>query len=139
VSKDYFESPLEAEAAFYQAFVARDLKLMMQVWDNADDIVCIHPLGPALVGVEAVRASFEAILGKGTEMKFVVEECHRSQTSNAALHVVLEHIRVRGKSQPPVAATNAYRLTRRGWRMVLHHASPAPEGGQIDPSVPTLH
>jgi hypothetical protein len=40
--------------------------------------------------------------------------------------VVHEHIRLGKDSQhqPPVIATNVYRLTDNGWRMVMHHASP---------------
>lgn len=139
MSKRRFDTPLEAEAAFYGAFIRRDLEGMMAVWDETDDIVCVHPLGDVLVGVAAVRAAWEAILRSGQEMKFMVEERHRSQEGEFALHVVREHIRIGGKQQPPVAATNAYRLTDFGWRMILHHASPAPEAERAEEAPKTLH
>ena len=45
-----------------------------------------------------------------------------------AVHSVYEHITVAGEARPrgPVIATNVYLRTERGWRMVAHHASPAP-------------
>jgi len=134
-----FATALEAEAAFYTAFSKRDLEGMMAVWDDADDIVCVHPLGTVLVGAAAVRASFERLLSNPQEMTFMVEERHRSSDGELALHVVREHIRISGKQQPPVAATNAYRQTEDGWRMILHHASPAPEPEEAQPQPPTLH
>ena len=134
-----FATALEAEAAFYTAFSKRDLNGMMAVWDEADDVVCVHPLGTVLVGAAAVRASFERLLSNPQEMTFMVEERHRSSDDKLALHVVREHIRISGKQQPPVAATNVYRLTEDGWRMILHHASPAPEPEQPEQQAPTLH
>ncbi len=122
-----FATPLEAEAAFYTAFSKRDVNAMMAVWANDSDVVCIHPLGTLLVGVEAVRAGWDAIFRHDSDMKFMVEERHRSQSDTLALHIVFEHIRAGGKPQPPLATTNVYRLTDSGWRMILHHASPAPE------------
>jgi ketosteroid isomerase-like protein len=134
-----FATALEAEAAFYTAFSQRDLNAMMAVWDEADDVVCVHPLGTVLIGAAAVRASFERLLSNQQEMTFMVEERHRSSDGELALHVVREHIRISGKQQPPVAATNAYRLTEDGWRMILHHASPAPEPEPDKAPAPTLH
>lgn len=133
-----FATALEAEAAFYTAFSKRDLEGMMAVWDDAEDVVCVHPLGTVLIGAAAVRASFERLLSNQHEMTFMVEERHRSSDGELALHVVREHIRIAGKQQPPVAATNAYRLTDDGWRMILHHASPAPEP-EPEQQAPTLH
>jgi hypothetical protein len=45
-----------------------------------------------------------------------------------AVHSVYEHITIAGEARPraPVIATNVYLRTERGWRMVAHHASPAP-------------
>jgi ketosteroid isomerase-like protein len=139
VSKPTFTSPIEAEAAFYGALTRRDIAAMMTVWDTAEDIVCIHPLGTVLSGSAAVRASWEGIFRSDNEMKFVVEERHRSQSDTLAIHIVREHIRSGGKQHPPVAATNIYRLTEHGWRMILHHASPAPEPEAGDTGAQTLH
>ena len=45
-----------------------------------------------------------------------------------SVHSVYEHIAVAGepRARAPVIATNIFLRTERGWRMVAHHASPAP-------------
>ena len=56
-----FPTPEDAEAAFYDAFERADLAAMMAVWAEADDVVCVHPSGPRLVGFEAVREGWAQI------------------------------------------------------------------------------
>jgi hypothetical protein len=59
-------------------------------------------------------------------MEFRLSDVSHIYDQNLCVHVLHEHIRL-GKDthfQPPVIATNVYRLTDGGWRMVLHHASP---------------
>lgn len=122
-----FYTPLEAEAAFYAAFMQRDVEAMMTVWAEDEGIACIHPAGPVRIGRQAVRESWQAVFRGSPQMQFLVEERSRVQSETLAVHVVHEHIRVGGEPPPPpVIATNAYRLTEHGWRMILHHASPSP-------------
>lgn len=122
-----FYSAEEAEAAFYRAFERHDLDAMMSVWADEASVVCVHPGGPMLIGREAVRASWEQILAGSGTLSFVVQEVRREARDGLAVHVVQEHIRSGDEpAGPPVLATNVYRLTDRGWRMILHHASPSP-------------
>lgn len=134
-----FDTPLEAEAAFYAAFSRKDVDAMMAVWDDAPDVVCVHPMGTLLVGREAIREAWEAIFRHGPNLMFLIEERVRRHEGELAVHVVHEHVRSPSDStNPPMPATNAYRLTPAGWRMVLHHASPPSRAG--DPSsAPTFH
>ena len=117
-----------AEAAFYEALQAADVDALMQVWADDDDLVCVHPGGPRIVGAAAIRSSFEQLLAGGA-LRIVPERVLRSVTLGCAVHNVVE--RVVMQSQPGeqkfgfVLATNAYTKTPDGWRMVLHHASPA--------------
>lgn len=127
MSETRYSTPQEAEAAFYQAFQRKDLGAMMAVWDDGTDIVCVHPGGRMLIGADAVRASWEDIFRRGPALHFVVDERSRTENGELALHIVHEHIHAGGEMAPaPVLATNAYRRTAHGWRMILHHASPAP-------------
>lgn len=120
-------TPREAEAAFYAAFIRHDIEAMMAVWADDETIACIHPLGEAHIGRAAVRRSWQAVFHNSPPMKFMVEERRRMEEAGLAVHVVHEHIRVKNEpARAPVIATNAYRLTPAGWRMVLHHASPGP-------------
>lgn len=137
MNRPFFATPQEAEAAFYRAFSQRDLPAMMAVWAEDEDVVCIHPGGQTLMGAEAVRASWAEIFRNAPDMQFVVAEKQRSQNDTLAVHVVHEHIRTGGEmSRAPILATNVYRRTESGWRMVLHHASP---GGAAAEEPQTLH
>jgi len=127
MSETRYYTPQEAEAAFYASFQRKDLAGMMAVWAEGDDIVCVHPGGRMLIGADAVRAGWDDIFRRGPAMQFIVDERRRAEDGGLALHIVHEHIRVGGEMAPaPVLATNAYRRTAHGWRMILHHASPGP-------------
>jgi uncharacterized protein (TIGR02246 family) len=137
--KTRYDTPLEAEAAFYAAFSHRDLDAMMDVWDDAPDVVCVHPMGTMLVGREAIREAWQAIFRNGPALTFLIEERVRRHEHDLAIHIVHEHVRVPSETmRPPMSTTNAYRLTADGWRMILHHASP-PARASAEPAAPTYH
>ncbi|MEO1766068.1 YybH family protein [Thiobacter aerophilum] len=122
-----FPSPEDAEAAFYRAFERNDLDAMLAVWDEAEDVICVHPMGSPLKGVRAVAQSWQEILGAQVAMRFGIEPIQITRQQGLAIHIVKEHIMVPdGKPVAPMSATNVYRETPAGWRMILHHASPAP-------------
>ena len=56
----------DIEAAFYEALQKGDIELLMACWADEDDVVCVHPGGPRMVGVGAIRAGFEAMFAHGT-------------------------------------------------------------------------
>jgi uncharacterized protein (TIGR02246 family) len=118
-------SPDDVEAEFYDAMQRGDIVRMMAVWADDEETVCVHPGGGRLVGTAAIRASFEAIFGQGT-VPVVPEQVHRLQTMTAAVHHLVEHIRVEGPEGVQEAwalVTNVYLKTALGWRMAAHHAS----------------
>ncbi len=120
-------TPREAEKAFYQAFEQADAEAMLAVWDDGADVVCIHPMGQALGGREAVARGWREILASGHRMHFTLIPLQFTEDGDLAVSLVYEHIRVDGESRtrPPILATNVYRRTPGGWRIVAHHASPA--------------
>lgn len=126
-----FATPSEAEDAFYEAFTRRDLDTMMAIWMDADHIECIHPGTTRLQGTAAIRYSWQQIFNQGEQLQFQIVRHHCTQTGNLAIHSVSEQI-LPGHSQSDmraeVVATNIYELTSDGWRMILHHASPAQIG-----------
>jgi ketosteroid isomerase-like protein len=125
VKKSTFPTPQDAEAAFYEALETADLEAMMEVWAEDEEVVCVHPGGPRLAGFEQVRASWAQILGSGQRLK---------------VHSVHENILVQGESRAraPVAATNVYLRTGKGWRMIVHHGSPAPAGAREPADSPKI-
>ncbi len=128
MSNSRFATAQEAEDAFYRAFARADLEAMMEVWADDETITCIHPAGPRLDGRSAIRRSWQAIFHDPAGIEFVLTDARRIESGELVVHLVLERVR-EGKEHMhhvPVIATNVYRLTQYGWRMVLHHASVPP-------------
>jgi ketosteroid isomerase-like protein len=133
-----FASPVECEAAFYEALEAADADAVSELWLDDDDVCCIHPGGPRLLGIQAVRASWAAILSNGA-VSIRAASRKSVETPTVAIHNVVEEVVVpRGREQQvvQVIATNVYVKTPSGWKMVLHHASPAPDGAPPDVELP---
>jgi len=128
MKKALFPTPQDAEAAFYEAFTKSDLDAMMAVWADDDDIYCIHPQGPRVAGVERVRESWRQVFASGQTLRFQLRDQQYVRGMMLAVHSVYEYITIAGepRSRVPMIATNIYLRTERGWRMVAHHASPAP-------------
>jgi ketosteroid isomerase-like protein len=127
-----FPTPEDAEAAFYDAFERCNLAAMMAVWSSEDHAVCIHPGGARLAGFEAIRASWTEIFAGGPGFKMKVSEVRAITSQTLAIRMVYETLVPEGgeasATPTPILATNIFALTPNGWRMVLHHASPAPAG-----------
>lgn len=116
----------EIEAAFYEALQNADIAQLMACWADEDEIVCVHPGGPCLVGGAAIRAAFEAMFANGS-IQVRVERVRRVDALASAVHSVLERVEVltaEGPRHAWVIATNVYHKTPQGWRLVAHHASP---------------
>lgn len=129
-----FASPEECEQAFYEALETADTAAVIDLWLDDEDVVCVHPGGPRLTGYAAVRSSWAEILANGPLQ--VRSTLRKSlETPTVTLHSVLEEVVVgegRQRQVVTVIATNAYVKTPAGWKMVLHHASPAPDGEPTD-------
>jgi ketosteroid isomerase-like protein len=99
----------------------------MSLWADDDEVVCVHPGGPRLVGAAAIRASFEAIFANG-RIPVRPEQVHRLQWMGGALHHLVERVAVPaeggGEAAAWVVASNVYVKTAQGWRLAAHHASP---------------
>lgn len=125
-----FASPEECEQAFYEALESADAEAVMDLWLEDDDVVCIHPNGPRLLGYAAVRASWTALLANGP-LHVRCSARKSLDTPTVAVHSVVEEVLVtHGNARQVVGllATNAYVKTSAGWKMVLHHSAPA--GGE---------
>jgi ketosteroid isomerase-like protein len=116
----------DIEAAFYDALQRGDIDKLMACWADEDDIVCIHPGGPRVIGAIAIRATFESMFSNGS-IRAWPQQARKTQAVASAVHNVLERVEVLGPEGPTqawVIATNVYHKTAQGWRMVAHHASP---------------
>jgi ketosteroid isomerase-like protein len=125
------------EEAFYDAMRRGDLQAMMMLWSDDDEVICIHPGGPRLVGLDAVRASWESILSSGG-VAIAVAQPRTIAGAVLCVHNVIERITVQGQRGPQTiqcVATNVYVKGSRGWRMLLHHAAQTEEHSDAQPQI----
>jgi ketosteroid isomerase-like protein len=132
LKKTAYPTPQDAEAAFYEALELADLDAMMEVWSEDDEVSCVHPGGPRLFGYRQVRENWAEIFASGQRLQISLSDQVAVSGMMFSLHSLHENILVRqaqaGVQGPRsvVIATNAYMRSANGWRMVLHHGSPAP-------------
>ncbi|MFG6412687.1 YybH family protein [Roseateles sp. DC23W] len=135
-------SPEDTEAQFYEALQHADVDRLMSLWADEEDIACVHPGGPRIVGLTAIRAAFEAVFQRGA-VNVHPERVRRLHSGDCAIHHVLERVQLHGEvaHQAWVIATNVYLKTALGWRLVLHHASPGSAGDvqELVADAGTLH
>ena len=133
----------EIEAAFYEALQKGDIEKLMACWADEDEVVCVHPGGPRVVGTLAIRAAFDAMFSNGS-IRAVPQQVRKVESLTSVVHNVLERIEVLTEGGPAhayVLATNVYHRTAQGWRMVVHHASPGTqnEAQEINEAPQVLH
>ena len=125
----HFATAAEAELAFYEALERADLDGVMEVWATDEEIVCIHPSGPRIEGFEAIRESWRRILQQDNQLRIHLSDVQAFEGMLYSLRMLCEWVSDAAHPQQNTAVftTNAFLLTDQGWRMVLHHASPAPQ------------
>ena len=133
----------DIEAAFYEALQTADIEKLVACWADEDDIVCVHPGGPRLIGMGAIRAAFDAMFSNGS-IRAWPEGVRKIESLASSVHNVRERIEVltdQGPREAYVIATNVYHKTAQGWRMVAHHASPGSqqESPEISETPHLLH
>jgi len=132
LKKTTFLTPQDAEAAFYEALECADLDAMMEVWSEDDEVSCVHPGGPRLTGYEQVRENWAQIFKSGQRLHVHLSDQVIVSGMMVSVHSLHENILVRGAqgeaggARSIVVTTNVYLRSGSGWRMVVHHGSPAP-------------
>lgn len=133
----------DIEASFYEALQTSDLERLMACWADEDEVICIHPGGPRLIGLGAIRAAFEAMFANGS-IRIAPQSLRKIDSLTSAVHSVHERIELltnEGPLDAYVMATNVYQKTPQGWRLVAHHASPGNprEAMDVTETPPVLH
>ena len=150
MSETLFDSPDAVEAAYYAAFEAADLDAMIEIWADAEHVVCVHPVGGHhLRGRADVLEGWVHVFARELDMKITLSDVVKTVTGDIAVHSGVENIVRRGDPNVTgkVVFTNVYQRFEHGWKMVLHHASPgprppaieAPEGFNDDYDLSRLH
>jgi uncharacterized protein (TIGR02246 family) len=141
VTTRIFPTAQDAENAFYEALERCDLDGMMAVWAEDEDVVCVHPAGPRLTGQDQIRESWAQIFSSGPRARVHITNQVAISGMMLAVHSVHENFKLEGEARRdtpplPVVATNVYLRTAAGWRMIVHHASPAPAQAAQQPLAP---
>jgi ketosteroid isomerase-like protein len=119
------EAVLGVNAAFYEAFEARDLDAMSDVWEHSERAACTHPGWATLHGWAAVSSSWMALFTRGEPLQFIVTAVRATVEGTAAWVTCEEGILGSAGASSAVAAINVFAQRDDGtWRMVGHHASP---------------
>lgn len=137
-SKQLNGSAAEVEAAFYDALNRADLDVLMALWADDEEIVCIHPGGPRLIGHAAIRDAWAAILEHGG-LHIRPSQLHETHNLMSSVHTVVEGSTAATGEPAHLLATNVYVKTPRGWRIVLHHVSVAPGPAPAEAPGQILH
>jgi ketosteroid isomerase-like protein len=81
----------DVEAAFYEALQTADIDKLMACWADEDDIVCVHPGGPRVVGPGAIRAAFDGHVCQWPDTA-LAQSVRKVDSLASAVHNVLERI-----------------------------------------------
>ena len=132
----------QAETAFYDALGRSDLDALMALWAEDEEIVCIHPGAPRLVGHDAIRQSWAAIFERGN-VHIRPVQLHANYSLTTAVHSIIEEVQRtqhdrHDRQDIHILATNVFIKTVQGWRLVSHHASIAAGELPSEPLHPAL-
>lgn len=115
---------------FYAAIEAADVDRLEQLWDDSDDVVCVHLGWPAVRGRSRVLRSWAVIVANTVYLQFFPTEVEVGLDGDTAV-VTCEHsLLARTTDSEPglgdtarVVATNVFRQRGGAWRLWSHHAS----------------
>jgi hypothetical protein len=111
------DAVLAAHAAYYRAFVAGDFAKMSAVWAQ-EDVSCIHPGWPVLIGRRVILESYFNIFANPNQDPLEHRNDTVLLTGGEARVFCIELV---GSAR--LAATNCFRLVDGVWRMIHHQAS----------------
>lgn len=135
-----YATPQAAEDAYYDALESADLDALVDVWDLDDNTACLLPMRPLAVGKAAIAAAFKEIFDAMPGVDLQVSHIAWIESGDIAVHLVEETPSGGPPGQPAMSvyATNIYRLTGDGWRMILHQNAPVPPPGFRPEAFPHL-
>lgn len=111
-----------ANQAFYDAFEARDLDAMSEVWEHSDRVSCTHPGWRTLRGWGAVSGSWFALFGGPSPLQFILTDAVVAVAGDAAWVTVDENL-ISAEGGGTVAALNLFVRQEGRWRLVSHLGS----------------
>lgn len=115
---------------FYTAIETADVDRLEALWDDTEDVVCVHLGWPAVTGRSRVLRSWAVIVANTAYLQFFPTEVDVGIDGDTAV-VTCEHsLLARTTDTEPglgdtarVVSTNVFRLRAGTWRLWAHHAS----------------
>ncbi len=120
---------LAANAAFYKAFATGDIDDMARLWADDDNVSCVHPGWPAIVGRAAVIGSWRDILRSPERPDVTCQEPYAIVPGDHGHVLCIELV-----GGTALSASNHFRYVNGAWRMVHHQSGPI---AQAPSQVPT--
>jgi SnoaL-like domain len=126
---------LAANRGFYQAFEAKDLDAMSDLWERSDRATCTHPGWATLVGWGSVAASFFTLFESGQQLQFVLTR-ERVVPMGDVAWVSLDENLLGDQGGVTIATINVFVRGSgpHGWQMVCHHGSVVQAGSMPPPT-----
>ena len=122
---------LAANRTFYEAFNARDVEAMADLWQRSDDVTCIHPHRNVIRGHAEVQRTWRAILTNPDQPRIVFAAEEARVVGDIGIVAGREVV-----AGVPIVATNIYQRSRSAdltdnvdtpdntWLLIHHHGSP---------------
>ena len=124
-----YNTPQEAEDAFYDALEEGNLNQLLSVWAESDDISCLLPMHPLVQGRQGVTDVFTHMFSQGQGVSLSIEHLGWIEATDIAIHQVAESLQdppPDAPRPPPFYGTNIYRRDDTGWRLIVHQNAPSP-------------
>ena len=125
-----YNTPQEAEDAFYDALDEGKLEQLLSVWSETDDVSCLLPMQPLIRGRQQVVDLFTHIFSQQQRVPLAIAHLGWIETGDTAIHLVEETILDTppgAPAPPPFYGTNIYRKEANGWRLIVHQNAPTPQ------------
>ena len=132
MADDRTRSVLNANQSVYDAIEGGDIDLMRSLWADRDDVVCIHPGSEPLRGQATVSRSWSMVMANTGYIQFFLTDVSVTFAGDdTAVVTCTENVlaEAEGESSDTFAggkavATNVFVRDRRGWLLLMRHASP---------------
>jgi len=134
-----YNTPQEAEDAFYDALEGGDLNRLLSVWADTDEICCLLPMYPLIQGRQGIEDVFSHLFSQGQGVELSINHLSWIQTDEFAIHQVEETIQKVPPGTappPPFYGTNIYRKDNHGWHMIVHQNAPTPQPPPPELTIP---
>jgi ketosteroid isomerase-like protein len=96
---------------------------MEELWAHGEEVRCVHPGWPPLLGWSQVRQSWQTIFSNTESIRFELTDVQVVTAGELAWVFLTENITSGDSGPASVAATNLFQRQGGRWRLVLHHAS----------------